>query len=52
MFLPWATWEHEYKDSFVNIDECVIFTKLGQHVNEMIAVTAKKFKILVFTYRS
>ena len=49
IFLLWATWAHEYMAIFVNIDRhrmwsCfkswryVILTKLGQHVNEMMAV--------------
>ena len=53
IFLLWATWTHEYMAIFVKIDghrtsghfkraRSAILTKLGQHVNEMMAVAAKK----------
>ena len=55
IFLLWATWAHEYMAIFVKIDghrtsghfkswRYVILTKLGQHVNEMMAAAVKKFQ--------
>ena len=55
-FLLWATWAHEHMAIFVQIDGHRMsgrlkraegrsfFTKLGQHVNEMIAGAVKKVK--------
>ena len=54
IFLLWAMWAHEYLANFFKIDghhmwgrfkswRYVIFTKFGQHVNEMMAVAVEKF---------
>ena len=54
-FLLWAAWVNEYMAIFVSIDghhawgnfkswRYVIFTKLGQHVNEVMAVAVNNFK--------
>ena len=52
IFLLWATWTHKYMAIFFKVTgiarrgvlrEYVILTKLGQHVNEIMAVAVKTF---------